>query len=542
MASMSVSDAAPLPRLGEVFFDVRGSSRSMRLSWYADTGIAVFSIWQGGTCTGTFRLPMDDLPRLMDSLRRGMPADPAAGGQEAGGGQDPRDPIVLGAQRPRLAIDAAPAEPFTGAMTALPDDHAAGHGGPVPGYGAPANGAAGYGADAGYGTDPGYGQDAGYPAAAGYGAEAGYGADQRGAEPAYLSDYRSQQQQYPDTQRYGNEPGYDAQAGPQSYPAAASYSDAPAYPQPQSYPDAPAYSEPGPGGSQAYGYQGQAYEGQGYDAPGYDAQGYDDQGYAAPGRAEQVSAELDPVGSFGNRGYNVYDQTGQGNAGAPAAGYVAGTGGAAVFSAPSSADLVAPSSPGAEHFPHAYREQPGYPETAGYPQAAGVPQAAGYPETAGYPQAAGYSPSEASPDGAGYGEAAPDPAYPAYPEGNYGAAASYPDGSTYSATPQSTVPTFTPTFSPSGPASPGYQDGAGYQGQAAGHPEEHSHAGVQSYGAGGYPAGYPSEPQAVYPSTPTFTPVSPSEQTQRGHWSGDPLSADPQNGRDSWEQGYTYRR
>src|SRR5271155_5380246 len=71
MGSMSASDAAPLPRLGEVFFDVRGSSRTMRLSWYADTGVAVFSIWQGGTCTGTFRLPMDDLPRLIDSLRRG---------------------------------------------------------------------------------------------------------------------------------------------------------------------------------------------------------------------------------------------------------------------------------------------------------------------------------------------------------------------------------------------------------------------------------------------------------------------------------------
>src|SRR6185437_14525077 len=62
MGSMSASDAAPLPRLGEVFFDVRGSSRSMRLSWYADTGIAVFSIWQGGTCTGTFRLAMDAAP------------------------------------------------------------------------------------------------------------------------------------------------------------------------------------------------------------------------------------------------------------------------------------------------------------------------------------------------------------------------------------------------------------------------------------------------------------------------------------------------
>lgn len=71
MGSMSASDAAPLPRLGEVFFDVRGDSRSMRLSWYADTGVAVFSIWQGGTCTGTFRLPMDDLERVIEALRRG---------------------------------------------------------------------------------------------------------------------------------------------------------------------------------------------------------------------------------------------------------------------------------------------------------------------------------------------------------------------------------------------------------------------------------------------------------------------------------------
>jgi len=80
MGSMSASDAAPLPRLGEVFFDVRGSSRSMRLSWYSDSGVAVFSIWQGGTCTGTFRLPIDDLPRMVEALQRGprgaaLPAD-----------------------------------------------------------------------------------------------------------------------------------------------------------------------------------------------------------------------------------------------------------------------------------------------------------------------------------------------------------------------------------------------------------------------------------------------------------------------------------
>jgi len=85
MGCMSASDAAPLPRLGEVFFDVRGESRSMRLSWYADTGVAVFSIWQGGTCTGTFRLPITDLPRMVEALQRGPHGhdDPMTGEQAA---------------------------------------------------------------------------------------------------------------------------------------------------------------------------------------------------------------------------------------------------------------------------------------------------------------------------------------------------------------------------------------------------------------------------------------------------------------------------
>jgi hypothetical protein len=86
---MSVSDAAPLPRLGEVFFDVRGSSRSMRLSWYADTGVAVFSIWQGGMCTGTFRLPIGDLPRMVEILQRGPDGGGhAQAGQRADRGAD----------------------------------------------------------------------------------------------------------------------------------------------------------------------------------------------------------------------------------------------------------------------------------------------------------------------------------------------------------------------------------------------------------------------------------------------------------------------
>ena len=112
MGSMSASDAAPLPRLGEVFFDVRGSSRSMRLSWYADTGVSVFSIWQGGTCTGTFRLPLDELSRMVESLSRGL----ADGPVQVTGDPGATGPIALGGQQTRLAIGAAPLEAFTGAM------------------------------------------------------------------------------------------------------------------------------------------------------------------------------------------------------------------------------------------------------------------------------------------------------------------------------------------------------------------------------------------------------------------------------------------
>jgi hypothetical protein len=117
MGCMSASDAAPLPRLGEVFFDVRGNSRSMRLSWYADTGVAVLSIWQGGMCTGTFRLAIADLPRMVETLRRG-PAGQARGGDATG--------QAFGAA-PAAAATPAHAEPVDyGAPTAAyPPDPAA---------------------------------------------------------------------------------------------------------------------------------------------------------------------------------------------------------------------------------------------------------------------------------------------------------------------------------------------------------------------------------------------------------------------------------
>ena len=121
MGSMSASDAAPLPRLGEVFFDVRGSSRSMRLSWYSDTGVAVFSIWQGGTCTGTFRLPIDDLPRMVEALQRG----PRGAALPAG---DSRDP----GERQRRGLTGAPTDAMP-AVASFPDYATGQHIAPVTG-------------------------------------------------------------------------------------------------------------------------------------------------------------------------------------------------------------------------------------------------------------------------------------------------------------------------------------------------------------------------------------------------------------------------
>lgn len=63
---------SPLPRSGEVFLDQRSGGRSLRVSWHPDADLVVLSLWREGTCAGTFRLPMTEVPDLIDALRGGL--------------------------------------------------------------------------------------------------------------------------------------------------------------------------------------------------------------------------------------------------------------------------------------------------------------------------------------------------------------------------------------------------------------------------------------------------------------------------------------
>jgi hypothetical protein len=353
MGSMSASDAAPLPRLGEVFFDVRGNSRSMRLSWYADTGVAVFSIWQGGTCTGTFRLPMDDLERMIEALRRGpkgqrgqreAPGE-ATGGQEAvaarggpGAGQpgapEPGQATVSmrrpdgpsGTRREDSGERAYPAGPGDRAYPAGAGDHAgdraypagAGDSGAYPadllGSGYPGDQpAAGYhdGASGGF---PPAGGNGGFPPPGGYPDVPSTGDYRRDPAPAgYDEDYHQP----------GPEAGYPA--GP-DYGAEHGYPDTGGYPGTgPGYPEGPATGDYRPGQSGGHrrdaGYPADPEEyrrapgGSHRRDPGYPAgPGYPQEGpprYSRPPGMAEYPGEQAPAGSGGYPAGPDYEQHGE---------------------------------------------------------------------------------------------------------------------------------------------------------------------------------------------------------------------------------------
>lgn len=71
---------SPLPMQGAVFFDPRDEGRFLRLSFHDDLGVFVLSLWRDDTCLGTFRLAVDEAPRLIHSMVGAL-----VGGDEASG-------------------------------------------------------------------------------------------------------------------------------------------------------------------------------------------------------------------------------------------------------------------------------------------------------------------------------------------------------------------------------------------------------------------------------------------------------------------------
>jgi hypothetical protein len=270
-----MSDPAPLPRLGEVFFDVRGNSRSMRLSWYADTGVAVFSIWQAGMCTGTFRLPMADLSRMIEILERG----PAPRGRG-------RPPVSA----PSRGADAgSESEWYYG-----PDADGPARSGPGSQAGYGAEHGVGYGAEhqADYGAEHGVGYGAERQADyGGPGYETGYGRGERGS-----ADYGYGQGGGPRNGSEHDEPDFGrAGYGPSGrYPA-----------------DYGATDEPSQGagyGSAGQDRGGDDYRGAGYSADygrGYEPAGHGSGGYGAEPdyRGPEYSGYADDRGAGADRGY-----------------------------------------------------------------------------------------------------------------------------------------------------------------------------------------------------------------------------------------------
>jgi hypothetical protein len=61
------------------FHDARGAVRRMGVSSHPADSTIVISLWQGDTCTGTFRMPAPDAARLISTLAYGMAEAPPRG-------------------------------------------------------------------------------------------------------------------------------------------------------------------------------------------------------------------------------------------------------------------------------------------------------------------------------------------------------------------------------------------------------------------------------------------------------------------------------
>ncbi|WP_204294470.1 hypothetical protein [Actinoplanes campanulatus] len=63
-----------MPTVGDVFTDVRGDGRTMRVSYHENRQVVVVSLWADAVCRGSFQLAADDVGRLTVLLAQVAPA------------------------------------------------------------------------------------------------------------------------------------------------------------------------------------------------------------------------------------------------------------------------------------------------------------------------------------------------------------------------------------------------------------------------------------------------------------------------------------
>jgi hypothetical protein len=71
-----------------MFLDERGAG--LRVTWHPERDLVVLSVWQGDSCVGTFRMSVQDVPRLSGLLAAALgdwvdQAGPGAEGPGTGG-------------------------------------------------------------------------------------------------------------------------------------------------------------------------------------------------------------------------------------------------------------------------------------------------------------------------------------------------------------------------------------------------------------------------------------------------------------------------
>jgi hypothetical protein len=85
----SVENASALSTRRDMFLDERGAG--LRVTWHPERDLVVLSVWQGDSCVGTFRMSVQDVPRLSGLLAAALgdwvdQAGPAPGSEGGPGG------------------------------------------------------------------------------------------------------------------------------------------------------------------------------------------------------------------------------------------------------------------------------------------------------------------------------------------------------------------------------------------------------------------------------------------------------------------------